>query len=113
MADLARAKPASRIRGKAKLTSGRSAPPSGVINLRASAETRALIDRAAAACGQNRTEFMLNSARTHAEDVLLNQVYFSLGEENWAALAETLAVPPPANAELRSALRRTPLWERK
>ena len=47
-------------------------PVSNVINLRADAATRTLIDRAAAVSGQNRTEFMLRSARMQAEHVLLN-----------------------------------------
>ena len=59
-----------------KSTKKRKAPASAVINLRTDTDTRALIDRAAAASGQNRTAFMLQSARIQAEHVLLNQVYF-------------------------------------
>jgi uncharacterized protein (DUF1778 family) len=85
---------------------------SGTINLRADAETRALIDRAAEVSGQNRTEFMLNSARVQAQHVLLSQVYFHLNDADWTALNEALDTPPPANAALKAAFRAKPIWDR-
>jgi uncharacterized protein (DUF1778 family) len=86
---------------------------SSLINLRANPATRDLIDRAAAASGQNRTEFMLYSARIYAEHVLLNQVYFQLDDDDWVALNATLAAPPPANDALKRAFRAVPLWNRQ
>lgn len=100
-------------RASRKRVASKKKAASNVINLRANEATRDLIDRAAAASGQNRTEFMLYSARVHAEHVLLNQVYFQLGDEDWDALNATLAAPPPANATLKKAYRSTPLWERQ
>ena len=50
-----------------------SASPRETINLRASAEQKALIDRAASRLGKTRTDFMLDSAREAAEDTLLDQ----------------------------------------
>ena len=51
------------------------------INLRAPVKVKELIDRAADIVGKTRTEFMLDSARRYAEDVLLDQSLFQLDEE--------------------------------
>lgn len=84
---------------------------SGAINLRIDAATRALIDRAAAVAGQTRTDFMLASARAQAELVLLDKVYFELGDADWTALNAALERPTPANAALKDALKGKPAWE--
>lgn len=89
----------------------KAAATSNVINLRADAATRSLIDRAAAASGQNRTEFMLRSARIQAEHVLLSQVYFQLGDDDWDALNKTLSSPPPPSAALKRLRKRKPAWD--
>ena len=47
--------------------------PAETINLRIEAQTRHLIDDAAAVLGKTRTEFMIDSARAQAIDVLLDQ----------------------------------------
>ncbi|MFA6141384.1 MAG: DUF1778 domain-containing protein [Hyphomicrobium sp.] len=91
----------------------KTGPASSLINLRADIATRDLIDRAAAATGQNRTEFMLGSARAHAEHVLLNQVYFQLDDADWTALNTALESPPAANDALKKALRTVPAWKRR
>lgn len=103
-----RRQPARKAKAPAK-----KKPASSLINLRANVATRDLIDRAAAALGQNRTEFMLYSARVYAEHVLLNQVYFQLDEGDWDALNATLAAPPPANDALKKAFRAVALWNRQ
>uniref|UniRef100_UPI0038F68180 type II toxin-antitoxin system TacA family antitoxin n=1 Tax=Streptomyces turgidiscabies TaxID=85558 RepID=UPI0038F68180 len=50
-----------------------SSETKGSINLRIEAHTRQLIDDAAAILGKTRTEFMIDSARSLAIDVLLDQ----------------------------------------
>ena len=99
---------APRRTRRAKSTS----PSSHVINLRADEATRNLIDRAASALGQNRTEFMLMSARVYAQEVMLKQVYFELGDADWKALNEALEAPPPPNAALKRLMSRTSSWDR-
>ena len=47
-------------------------PRKSLVNLRVSARDRDLIDRAAAALGKNRSEFMLDATRQAAEDALLD-----------------------------------------
>lgn len=83
----------------------------GSINLRIEANTRRLIDDAAAILGKTRTEFMVESARREAIDVLLDQRLFVLDSGKFDAFAAALDFPPAPGAKLRSLLRRTPAWQ--
>jgi len=82
------------------------------INLRLPTRTRDLIDAAAAALGKNRTEFIIESARQHAVDVLLDQRFFALTEEQHEAFLRVLDNPPPPNEKLKQLLARKAPWER-
>lgn len=64
------------------------------ITMRIPARTRELIDSAAAVEGKSRTEFMVESARLHTVDVLLDQRVFTLDPDQSDALADILANPP-------------------
>ncbi len=86
--------------------------PKGSINLRIETQTRRLIDDAAAILGKTRTEFMVESARREAIDVLLDRRLFVLGAEDYDAFVDALDNPPAPGAKLRSLLRRVPAWER-
>lgn len=90
-----------------------SGPAAGPMSFRIDVETRALVDRAAAASGQNRTEFMLAALRARATEVLLDRRLFALGDDDWAAFVKRLDDPPPPNAKLKALLARDPLWERE
>src|SRR5437870_2135808 len=83
----------------------------GSINLRIEANTRQLIDDAAATLGKTRTEFMIESARRQAIDVLLDQRLFMLDSERYDAFMHALDNPPAPGAKLRSLLRRVPAWQ--
>jgi uncharacterized protein (DUF1778 family) len=89
-----------------------AAESKGSINLRIEAQTRQLIDDAAAALGKTRTEFMIESARRQAIDVLLDQRLFVLDPERHDAFMHALDDPPAPGAKLRSLLRRVPAWQR-
>jgi uncharacterized protein (DUF1778 family) len=82
----------------------------GSINLRIEAQTRRLIDDAAAVLGKTRTEFMIDSARAQAIDVLLDQRLFVLDVERYDAFMHALDNPPAPGPKLRALLRRKPLW---
>jgi uncharacterized protein (DUF1778 family) len=84
----------------------------GSINLRIEAQTRQLIDEAAAVLGKTRTEFMVESARLHAIDVLLDQRLFQLDGDRYEAFLAALDNPPAPGPKLRALLRRTPAWQR-
>jgi len=89
-----------------------SAGRTSTINLRVPEATRELIDSAAAALGKSRTEFMLESSRQHAIDVLLDQRLFALGDEEYEALERILHNPPPPSPKLKELLGRKAPWER-
>jgi uncharacterized protein (DUF1778 family) len=81
------------------------------ITMRLPARTRELIDSAAAVQGKSRTEFMVESARLHATDVLLDQRVFALDAAQSVALVEALAEAPKANEALRKLMRGKAPWE--
>jgi uncharacterized protein (DUF1778 family) len=84
----------------------------GTINLRIETQTRQLIDDAAAILGKTRTEFMIESARRQAIDVLLDQRLFVLDADRYDAFMHALDNPPAPGPKLRSLLRRTPAWQK-
>jgi uncharacterized protein (DUF1778 family) len=84
-----------------------------MLSFRMDVSTRDLVDRAASAIGQNRTDFMITTLREKAVEVLLNQRLFSLNDEAWAAFTESLDNPPPPNAKLKALLAREPIWDRQ
>lgn len=83
----------------------------GSINLRIESSTRQLIDDAAAVLGKTRTEFMVDSARRQAIDVLLDQRLFALDPERFDAFVHALDNPPAPEPKLRALLKRVPLWK--
>jgi uncharacterized protein (DUF1778 family) len=84
----------------------------GSINLRIEANTRQLIDDAAAILGKTRTEFMIETARQQAIDVLLDQRLFVLDAKRYDAFMHALDNPPAPGPKLRSLLRRVPAWRK-
>lgn len=94
----------------------RSARADGVrrettIHVRAPSRTRDLIDRAASALGKTRSEFILESARYRAVDVLLDERLFALDDDRHAAFLDALDTPPAASPRLRALMGRRPVWE--
>ena len=83
----------------------------GSINLRIESHTRQLIDDAAAILGKTRTEFMIDSARSLAIDVLLDQRLFMLDSDRYDAFIHALDNPPAPGPKLRALLRRVPAWK--
>lgn len=81
------------------------------INLRAKRSQRSLIDKAAAALGKNRSDFMLEAACREAETVLLDRRYFALDEKTFRRFMDELERPPAENARLRRSLSTRAPWE--
>lgn len=104
----------SDISGDADAVVAERAPATdakGSINLRIESDTRRLIDDAASALGKSRTEFMIESARRSAIDVLLDRRLFTAEPGRYDAFVETLDNPPTPGPKLRSLLRKRPAWE--
>ncbi len=89
-----------------------AAEAKGSLNLRIEAGTRQLIDDAAAMLGKARTEFMIESARREAIDVLLDQRLFALDSDRYDAFMQALDHPPAPGPKLEALLRRAPAWRK-
>ena len=86
-----------------------------VIQIRASAEVKAILNRAAALRGQKLSEFMIESARRQAEEAILDQRTFFLDDRTHARFLALLDSPPrsstKARDKVRARLNRKPPWE--
>ena len=82
------------------------------LNLRIKPEERSLIDRAAKARGKNRTDFMLDAARSAAEEALLDQTLITASPDVYAAFLARLDMPPQPNARLRKTMQTPAPWEK-
>jgi uncharacterized protein (DUF1778 family) len=90
-----------------------SMPPrrDAVVNVRLARRTKDLIDSAALAAGKSRSEFIVESARNRAMDVLLDQRFFTLDAKHFKAFEAALARPPAPNRKLKSLLAAKAPWE--
>jgi uncharacterized protein (DUF1778 family) len=83
-----------------------------VIQIRAAAEVKAMLSRAASLRGQKLSEFMLASARREAEAAILDQRTFFLDAESHEQFLAMLDTPPAPSPALEELMRRKPLWDR-
>jgi uncharacterized protein (DUF1778 family) len=89
-----------------------TSPRETTINLRAPADQKTLIDRAAEVLRQTRSSFMLEASVQRAETVLADRTRFALSEEQMARFHEALDMPLPDPEALRRLLTRPPPWAR-
>jgi len=94
------------------MTAPNATPPTrrDTLNLRVSSTERSLIDRAAAALGITRTDFILSAARQAAEEALLDRALLSVSPEAYEAFLARLDAPPGANERLRSTMQAKDPW---
>ena len=90
----------------------RQVPKRQSLNLRIKPEERGLIDRAAKTLGKNRTDFVLDAARSAAEDALLDRTVFTVSPKAYAEFLARLDAPPQPNKQLQKTLRTLAPWER-
>jgi uncharacterized protein (DUF1778 family) len=81
--------------------------------MRIKPDERDLIDRAARARGQNRTDFILEAARRAAEEALLDRTLITVSEDAYRKFLARLDAPPNPNARLRKSLGTPARWEKK
>ncbi|MBN3748524.1 DUF1778 domain-containing protein [Burkholderia sp. Se-20373] len=81
------------------------------LNLRVQPDERDLIDRAAAARGQNRTDFILSAARAAAEETLLEATLVRASPDAYAAFVARLEVSPAPNPQLRRTMQTPAPWD--
>jgi len=82
------------------------------INICAKARQRDLIDQAANRLGRSRSDFMLEAACREAEDVLLDQAFFTVDEGTFAKFQALLDQPLPPTDKLRRLLKTKAPWEK-
>ena len=83
------------------------------INIRAKARQRDLIDQAAERLGRSRSDFMLEASCREAEDVLLDQTFFTVDAGTFAKFQGLIDRPLPATDKLRRLLKTKAPWEKK
>jgi uncharacterized protein (DUF1778 family) len=81
------------------------------INIRARTRQRDLIDQAAERVGRSRSDFMLDAACREAENVLLNQVFFTVNAKTYAEIEALLDNPLPPTDKLRRLMNTRAPWE--
>ena len=82
------------------------------LNIRIKADERGLIDRAARARGQNRTDFILEAARRAAEDALLDRTLMTVSPDAYKEFVKRLDAKPRPNARLRKTMQTAAPWEK-
>ena len=82
------------------------------INIRAKARQRDLIDQAAQRLGRSRSDFMLEAACREAEDVLLDQAFFTVDAGTFAKFHALLDHPLPVSDKLRRLMSTKAPWDK-
>ncbi|NIC37192.1 DUF1778 domain-containing protein [Halomonas desiderata] len=80
------------------------------LNMRVESRKRALIDRAVAELGGDRTSFVLDAACRRAEQVLLERQVFMLDDQSFEAFERALETPIEDNQCVRNLLSRKKRW---
>jgi uncharacterized protein (DUF1778 family) len=81
------------------------------IHIRARSVDRDLIDRAAAQLGKSRSEFVIETMRREAQEVLLDQTIFKVDAKTFKAFLAELDRAPRDNPKLRALFERKAPWE--
>lgn len=82
------------------------------ISIRARQGQRDLIDQAADRLGRSRSDFMLEAACRQAEDVLLDQTFFTVDADTFAKFKVMMDQPLPPTDKLRRLLKTKAPWDK-
>lgn len=85
---------------------------SKVINLRVPEAKQALIDRAVAVTGKNRTEFILDAVTEKAREILADQTHFALSKQAMQRFNALIEAPLENSDALKRLLTKPSPWER-
>ena len=86
-------------------------PKRETLNLRIKPDDRSLMDRAAAAQGKNRTEFVLDAVRRAANEALLDRTLLNVSAADHARYLALFDAPPTPNDKLKRTLRTAAPWD--
>lgn len=82
------------------------------INLRIKLFQRDLIDQAAEKLDRSRSDFMLEAAYRRAEEVLLDQTFFTVNTDTFQQFQALLDRPLPVTDKLRRLLKTKAPWDK-
>ena len=82
------------------------------IQIRITPEHKEMIDRAAKLTGRNRTDFIVQSAYSAAQSVLLDQTIFQFSDAGWEHFVDRLDHPPEPGDALKSLMQQKPIWDK-
>lgn len=82
------------------------------INIRAKVRQRDLIDQAAERLGRSRSDFMLEASCRQAENVLLDQAFFTVNATTFKKFQVLLDRPLPTTDKLRRLLKKKAPWDK-
>ena len=80
------------------------------VSMRMPQQTKELIEKAATSVNKTFSAFVVESARDHAVDVLLNQTVFNLSVEQAEAFAQMLDNPPAPTEKLKALMQSKAPW---
>lgn len=81
------------------------------VSIRMPQQTKDLIEKASTTVNMTFSAFVVDSAREHAVDVLLNQMVFNLSADQAEAFAQVLENPPAPTEKLRELMKSKAPWE--
>lgn len=81
------------------------------VSIRIPQQTKDLIERAAFTVHKTFSAFVIESAREHAIDVLLNQTVFNLSAEQAESFAQVFDNPPQPTEKLKRLMKSKAPWE--
>lgn len=81
------------------------------VTMRMPQQTKDLIEKAANTVSKTFSAFVIDSARRHAEDVLLDQTVFNLSADAAEAFAQALDNPPAPTEKLRELMQSESPWD--
>ncbi len=81
------------------------------INMRAEEDLRNLIDQAASIVNKDRTNFILDTMRREAEDIIFDQRIFKVDQHVFEQLDAMLESPMSQNIKLTALLKSKSPWE--
>jgi len=82
------------------------------INMRVDPAQQAIINRAAQVQHVDRTTFIVNAAYKRATEVLLDQQFFQLDDEQFNAFNQALDKPVNKNVKLKNLFKEKSPWEK-
>ena len=103
--------PANRRLTRSRHTKRQTKDTRKPLSMRILPETRRLIDEAAELTGKTVTDFVLDAARSAAQNTLLDRAVIPLNDKAYAAFVALLDAPVKPSERLRKSLQTPALWE--